>query len=59
MEKFGEVALGVFAGVITLAIISVIIAPSSQTPQVIQAFASALANVVGAAVKPQPAPKGT
>lgn len=44
--------LAIFGGVVTIAIISVIISKKSQTPAVLQAASSALANVVAAAVKP-------
>lgn len=57
MQKFGEVLIGLFTGTITVAIVAVIVSNKSQTPQVIQSVASALANVIGAAVKPQPIPK--
>lgn len=52
MDKVGNVIMGIFGGVLTLAIIAVIISKKSQTPEVIQASASALANVIGAAVNP-------
>lgn len=52
MEDIGKIALGIFTGVVTLAIISVVISRKSQTPQVLQAASSALANVVSAAVNP-------
>lgn len=52
MDKIGQVVLAIFGGVITLAIISVIISKKSQSPQVLQAASSALANVVAAAVNP-------
>lgn len=52
LDEFGKVAIGLFTGVVTLAIISVVISRKSQAPQVIQAASSALANVVAAAVNP-------
>jgi len=52
VERIGEIIIGIFTGTITVAIIAVIVSRQSQTPQVIQASASALANVVGAAVMP-------
>lgn len=52
MDKIGQMILAIFGGVITLAIISVIISKKSQSPQVLQAASSALANVVAAAVNP-------
>jgi len=52
MENFGKIIYTIFGGVITLAIISVIISKKSEAPQVIQAGSSALANIVAAAVNP-------
>lgn len=52
MDEIVQAGIGVFTGIVTLAIISVIISRKSQTPQVINAFSSALANVVAAAVNP-------
>lgn len=52
MDRIGQVILAIFGGVITLSIISVIVSKSSQSPQVLQASSSALANVVAAAVNP-------
>lgn len=51
-DEFIKILVGLFAGVVTLATISVVISRKSQTPQVIQATASALSNVVAAAVNP-------
>ena len=52
IEEWGEVIIGIFTGVVTLAIISIIISRKSQAPQVIQAASSLLSNVVAAAVNP-------
>lgn len=52
MQDIGKVILAIFGGVVGLAIISVIISKKSQTPQVLQAASSALANIVSAAVNP-------
>jgi hypothetical protein len=52
MDEAVKVAVGIFTGFVTLAIISVIISRQSQTPQVIQAVSSAVANIVAAAVNP-------
>lgn len=52
LDDIWKVLLAVFGGVVTLAIISVIISKKSQTPQVIQSASSALANIVAAAVNP-------
>ena len=58
MKDFEQLLLAIFGGVVTLAIISVIISKNSQTPQVIQAGASALGNVVATAVAPLPQTSG-
>ena len=52
MDEAIKVVIGVFTGFVSLAIVSVIVSQRSQTPQVIQASASALSNVVAAAVNP-------
>jgi hypothetical protein len=52
MDKIGNVLLAVFGGILALAIVSVIVSRKSQSPQVLQAASSALANVVAAAVNP-------
>jgi hypothetical protein len=52
MDKIGNMILAIFGGVITLAIVSVVISKNSQSPQVLQGASSALANVVAAAVNP-------
>lgn len=44
--------VAVIGGIITLAIIAVVVSKQAQTPQVIQAGGSALASVIGAAVAP-------
>jgi len=44
--------MAIFGGVITLAILSVIVSKKSATAQDLQAASSALANVVAAAVNP-------
>jgi hypothetical protein len=52
MQDVEKLVLAVFGGVITLAIISVIIGKNSKAPQAIQAISSGLANVVAAAANP-------
>lgn len=52
MDRAKQVVLTVLGAIVTLAIISVVISKRSDTPQVIQAGASALGNVVAAAVSP-------
>ena len=45
-------AVAVIGGIITLAIIAVIVSKQAQTPAVIQAGGSALSSIIGAAVQP-------
>lgn len=52
MGEFSKTVLSIFGGIVTLAIISVIISKKSQAPQVIQAGSTALAKIVSAAVNP-------
>jgi hypothetical protein len=52
MDKIGSMIIAIFGGVITLAIVSVLISKKSSFPAAIQAGSSALANVVAAAVNP-------
>jgi hypothetical protein len=52
MDDVTKVITAIFGGVLFLAIVSVIIGQKSQAPQVIQAGASALSNVIAAAVNP-------
>lgn len=44
--------LAIVGAIITVAIISVIVSPRSQAPQVLQAGGGFLSNVIGAAVSP-------
>lgn len=52
MDEFVSIIVGMFTGVVVLATISVVVSRKSSTPQVIQAGATALSNVVAAAVSP-------
>lgn len=52
MQEASKVFLSIFGAIVGLAILSVIISRNSQAPQVIQAGASALSNVIRAAVDP-------
>lgn len=52
MGNLDKLVMAIFGGVIVLSIWSVVVSRKSQTPQVIQAASSALANVVAAAVNP-------
>lgn len=51
--------LAIVAGVISLATLSVILSKSAQTPAVLGAASSGLANIVGAAVAPVTGAKST
>jgi PRD1 phage membrane DNA delivery len=51
-EGVGAGLVAVVGGIITLAIIAVVVSRQAQTPQVLQAGGSALAAVIGAAVQP-------
>lgn len=52
MDTALKTGLAIFSAIIGLAILSVIVSRRSQAPQVIQASASALSNVIRAAVDP-------
>lgn len=52
MDDFTKIITAIFGGVLTLAIISVVISKKSAAPQAIQAISSGIANIVGAAVNP-------
>lgn len=52
MEMADKIVMAIFGGIITLAIISVIVGQKSQAPKVIQASSSFIANIVAAAVNP-------
>ncbi len=52
MNKAGEVIVSIVAAIIGLATIAVIISRNSRAPEAIQALASAIANIVRAAVTP-------
>ena len=52
MQEAEKLIYTVFGGILAIAIISVIVGRQSKAPQAIQAFGSALANIVGAAVSP-------
>jgi hypothetical protein len=53
VNQFGQGLLTIFAGVITVAIISVIVGRNSQAPAAITDTGSALAKIIAAAVSPQ------
>jgi len=52
IDEFVKVGVGLFTGIVTVALISVIISRQSQTAEVIQATGSALSNIVATAVNP-------
>ena len=53
MDDATKVVTAIFGGIIAVAIISVVVGRDSQAVAAIQATTSGLANIVGAAVKPQ------
>lgn len=53
MEQIEKLVLTIFGGILTLAIISVIISRKSAAPEVISATSTGLSNVIAAAVNPQ------
>lgn len=52
MGTVEKIILTIFGGIITLAIVSVVIGRNSRGPEVIQASGSFLSNIVAAAVAP-------
>jgi hypothetical protein len=48
----GPAVVGVIGGIITLAIVAVLVGTRAQTPQVIQAGGTALSSIINAAVQP-------
>ena len=58
MDNFSSILLTIFGGIITLALVSVIVGRKSQAPQAIQAIGGAISNVVAAAVNPVSADYG-
>jgi hypothetical protein len=52
MTSIGPAFVTVIAGIIGLAIVAVIVSRQAQTPNVLQAGGSALAQIIGAAVSP-------
>lgn len=47
-----DTVFAILTAIIGVAIVSVIVSKNSQTPQVLQSFASAFANILGVVVKP-------
>jgi hypothetical protein len=58
MNDIGELIMVVLGGIITVAIVSVIVGKKSQAPQAIQSIGSSVANVIAAAVNPVSAAYG-
>lgn len=52
MGNIGPTLVIVVGGVITLAMIAVVVSKNAQSPQVLQSAGTALASVIGAAVAP-------
>jgi drug/metabolite transporter (DMT)-like permease len=52
MENIGPTFIAVIGGIITLAIVAVLVAKKAQTPAVITSIGSALSGVITAAVGP-------
>lgn len=52
MNSIGPTLITVLGGIITLAIVAVIVAQKAQTSQVIQGAGTALSGVIKAAVQP-------
>jgi len=52
VNSFLTATLAIVSGIITLAIISVVLSRNAQTPQVLGAAGSALGTVIGAATAP-------
>jgi len=52
MNDLGGAALAIVGGVITLAIVSVLVSRNAQTGSVISSAGGALSSVIGAAVAP-------
>lgn len=53
MSEWEKLAVTIFGGILTIAVISVIVGRNSKAPAAIQAFGQALSSVVGAAVNPK------
>jgi uncharacterized membrane protein HdeD (DUF308 family) len=52
MSQAVESFFGIFAMIVGVAIVAVLFSQKSQTPQVLQAFGSAITNTLGVAVSP-------
>ena len=52
MDDISKIIFAFFGGMITIALVSVVVSRKSQAPQAIQAVSSAIGNIVAAAVNP-------
>jgi flavin reductase (DIM6/NTAB) family NADH-FMN oxidoreductase RutF len=52
MDSVEKIVFAIFGGIITLAIIAVIVGKNSRAPEAIQAGGSFISNIVAAAVNP-------
>lgn len=52
MNSIGPGIVGIVAGIITLAIVAVIVSKNAQTSSVLTGAGTALSSVIGAAVQP-------
>jgi len=52
MNNFGPTLIAVIGGIITLAIVAVVVSKNAQTPAVLQGAGAALSSIIGAAVAP-------
>lgn len=52
MDQVEKIIFAIFGGIITVAIVSVIVGKNSRAPEAISATGSFLSNIVGAAVAP-------
>ena len=59
MSNFGPTLITVVAGVLTLAMIAVVVSQKAQTSTVIQGAGTALSSVIAAAVAPVSGNSGT
>lgn len=53
MDEWEKLMVTIFGGILTIAVVSVVVSRKSQTPEAISAFGGALSSVVSAAVNPQ------
>jgi hypothetical protein len=56
LDDFGKIVLLIVGSILTVATISVVLSPKSDTPNAIQALGATLGRVITAAVTPIPQP---